>query len=208
MDATTCGNDVGAVGLEDVAVDLWTCLVGRITLQGFGGLAELQVDTKAVAAMDGQVGIQIEDKIRLVDAEDVAEYVIRAEIVNPTSRVVEVVLIVAVEGVVEGGAAGKRAGKGRGRESCGCSLPEPGRTRLSLRRAARRRPAPARRRSAAPCCQRAPVVERNCWFCCSRTATRCSRSKTSCFSCSTSSGAAVEVCAAPRRQTERNATTG
>ena len=67
--------------------------------------------------MDGEVGIEVEDEIGLVDAEDVAEDVVGTEVVDAAGGVVEVVFVVAVEGVVEGHAAGKCAGQG-GRVWC------------------------------------------------------------------------------------------
>ena len=104
---------VGAVSLEDVAVDLRARLVGGIALQGLRGLAELQVKTNAISSFRGHIRIEGKDDIGLVNAEGVAEHVISAKIVNPSGRPVEVVFIIAIEHIVDRGSAGKGRRKDR-----------------------------------------------------------------------------------------------
>jgi len=94
--------------------------------------------------MNGQVRIEVKDEIRLVDAEDVAEDVIGAEIVDAAGGVVEVALVIAIERVVEGRAAGQSAGKRRGRRGRWYSLGR--QAEVFLERAVPRMPTPGRRR--------------------------------------------------------------
>ncbi len=96
-EAFTDGRDVGAVGLEDVAVDIGAELVLRAALEGFGGLAELEVSADAEALAGGDVGRVLDDERELVDAEAVTGAVISAEEIDAADGVVEVVGVVAVE---------------------------------------------------------------------------------------------------------------
>ena len=117
LQAAADREDVAAVGLPDVAVDVGARLVGGAALHRLGGLAELEVDAGAEAAAGGDVGRAVDDDRRLLDAEDVGAGVVGAQQVD----------------------------RGRTARSS-CIGRSPRRRRRTSRRRGRR-PAPARRRS-------------------------------------------------------------
>src|ERR1700722_490727 len=100
--AFTGGNYVGAIGLENVAIDLWSRFVGGISLQGIGGLAELQVEAPAPAMACCGIGQMVNDETGLVEAELIAEHVVGAQQIYSADGIVEIVGIVAIERYVDG----------------------------------------------------------------------------------------------------------
>jgi hypothetical protein len=90
-------------------------LVGGIALQRLRCLAELEIEAESVAAVNGEIGIEVKDEISLVEAEGVAENVVGAEIADSADGRVEAVFSVAIQVVVESGAAGEGSGKRRRR---------------------------------------------------------------------------------------------
>src|SRR5450631_3782177 len=56
VDTFPDGNDVGAVGLENIAINLRPRLVGGISLQSVGRLPKLQIQARAPSAAGGRIG--------------------------------------------------------------------------------------------------------------------------------------------------------
>src|SRR5262249_52240078 len=97
VDSFADGENIRAVGLEYVAIDLRPRLVRRIPLQGVGGLPELKIEARSPTPTSANVRRMLKDHVRLVQAELITEHVISPQQVHSPHRIVEVVSVVCVE---------------------------------------------------------------------------------------------------------------
>src|SRR5688572_7242594 len=88
--------NVSSVNLPDVAINLRPQFVDSAALQGFGRLAELQVESRSESAPGVYVRRLFQDDRRLVQAEAVAQYVIGAQQVDAAEWAVEIVGVISV----------------------------------------------------------------------------------------------------------------
>jgi hypothetical protein len=83
--------------LEYIAIDRRARLVGRVALQRRGGLAKLQVQTDAPSLSVLDVGRIFDYESGLVEAERVAQDVVRAQPVDAADGVIEVLAVVGIQ---------------------------------------------------------------------------------------------------------------
>ena len=114
-------NYICTVSLENISIDIRTRLVDGVALQGLRRLTKLQVESNAISSFGCDVGIEGENEIGLIDAEDIAEDVVSANIIGATWWSVEVVFIIAIEHIVDCGSAGQRRREDR-RRGRGCYI--------------------------------------------------------------------------------------
>src|SRR6202051_1785642 len=82
--AFTDWNYVCAVDLENVAINLGPGFVRGISLQGVGGLPELQIEAPAPPMARGGIGRMVNDDTGLVEAEFVAEDIVGVQEIYAT----------------------------------------------------------------------------------------------------------------------------
>src|SRR5208337_2648789 len=121
IESSTHRYNICTVSLEDISIDIRTRLVDGVALQGLGRLTKLQVESNAISSFGCDVGIEGENEIGLIDAEDIAEDVVSANIIGATWWSVEVVFIIAIEHIVDCGSAGQRRRQDR-RRGRGCYI--------------------------------------------------------------------------------------
>jgi hypothetical protein len=97
----------GAVGLENVAINLGPGFVGGISLQGVSGLTELQIEAPAPPAACGGIGRMVNCDTGLIEAEFVAEDIVGAQQIYAAEGTIEVVGVVAMQRDVDGGVTEK-----------------------------------------------------------------------------------------------------
>ena len=94
--------------MEDIPVNLRGLTSFDGFLQRIGRLSKLQVKSNAISSALGNIRIQIQHNIGLIDAEAIAEHIVGPQVLDPPDRMVEIVLVVPVEHVIQRGPSGQQ----------------------------------------------------------------------------------------------------